>query len=198
MVESKPAMPVDFYYCVVMILSAVADPVKSPVKIAPLVLAIFARRAWVAVTQVSSDPMLNLFAFGHKASIAQIERLSGQDVLPFGWRCYPCDWRGLLDRTNVQFLHETGWIMYCSIALIEWPRLQREYDRSPPGVNGRGAEMSFQTYLDNIEDKTGLTPRQFLSLAHAKGFDDPSTKPAIFTCAICHRRKSFPLGLRKF
>jgi len=36
--------------------------------------------------------------------------------------------------------------------------------------------MSFQAYLDNIEDKTGLTPRQFMALAQAKGFDDPSTK----------------------
>lgn len=30
--------------------------------------------------------------------------------------------------------------------------------------------MSFQAYLDNIEDKTGLTPRQFVDLATAKGF----------------------------
>ena len=32
--------------------------------------------------------------------------------------------------------------------------------------------MSFQAYLDNIETKTGLTPRQFIDLAHAKGFDE--------------------------
>lgn len=31
--------------------------------------------------------------------------------------------------------------------------------------------MSFQAYLDNIETKTGLTPRQFIELATAKGFD---------------------------
>lgn len=31
--------------------------------------------------------------------------------------------------------------------------------------------MSFQAYLDNIEEKTGLTPRQFIELAEAKGFD---------------------------
>jgi Domain of unknown function (DUF4287) len=36
--------------------------------------------------------------------------------------------------------------------------------------------MTFQAYLDNIEDKTGLTPRQFLELAHEKGFDAPGTK----------------------
>lgn len=31
--------------------------------------------------------------------------------------------------------------------------------------------MTFQAYLDNIEAKTGLTPRQFIELAEAKGFD---------------------------
>ena len=36
--------------------------------------------------------------------------------------------------------------------------------------------MSFQAYLDNIEEKTGLTPRQFVALAHEMGLDDPSTK----------------------
>ena len=30
--------------------------------------------------------------------------------------------------------------------------------------------MSFQAYLDNIETKTGLTPRQFIDLATEKGF----------------------------
>ncbi len=35
--------------------------------------------------------------------------------------------------------------------------------------------MTFQAYLDNIEAKTGLTPRQFVDLAHEKGFDE-STK----------------------
>lgn len=32
--------------------------------------------------------------------------------------------------------------------------------------------MSFQAYLDNIEDKTGLTPRQFIGLARERGFDE--------------------------
>jgi hypothetical protein len=36
--------------------------------------------------------------------------------------------------------------------------------------------MSFQAYLDNIEDKTGLTPRQFIELAHENGFGDASVK----------------------
>lgn len=31
--------------------------------------------------------------------------------------------------------------------------------------------MSFQAYLDNIEDKTGKTPNDFIALARAKGFD---------------------------
>ena len=31
--------------------------------------------------------------------------------------------------------------------------------------------MSFQTYLDNIETKTGLTPRQLIEQARAQGFD---------------------------
>jgi hypothetical protein len=35
--------------------------------------------------------------------------------------------------------------------------------------------MSFQAYLDSIEDKTGLTPRQLVAAAHTKGFDE-STK----------------------
>lgn len=36
--------------------------------------------------------------------------------------------------------------------------------------------MSFQAYLDNIEDKTGLTSRQFIALVQKKGFNDSSTK----------------------
>lgn len=35
--------------------------------------------------------------------------------------------------------------------------------------------MSFQAYLDTIEDRTGLTPRQLVDLAAQKGFG-PSTK----------------------
>lgn len=36
--------------------------------------------------------------------------------------------------------------------------------------------MSFQAYLDKIEDKTGLTPRQFMALAQERGYDAPDTK----------------------
>jgi hypothetical protein len=32
--------------------------------------------------------------------------------------------------------------------------------------------MSFQAYLDNIEEKTGKTPREFIAMAEAKGFTD--------------------------
>jgi len=35
--------------------------------------------------------------------------------------------------------------------------------------------MSFQAYVDTIEKKTGLTPRELVEQAHAKGFD-ASTK----------------------
>lgn len=35
--------------------------------------------------------------------------------------------------------------------------------------------MSFQAYLDNIETKTGITPRQFIALAEERGFG-PGTK----------------------
>lgn len=36
--------------------------------------------------------------------------------------------------------------------------------------------MSFQAYLDAIEDKTGLTPRQLVDLAKDKGLDAPGVK----------------------
>ncbi|AWB92120.1 DUF4287 domain-containing protein [Aeromicrobium chenweiae] len=36
--------------------------------------------------------------------------------------------------------------------------------------------MSFQAYLDTIENKTGLTPRQLLDIATSRGYDDPAVK----------------------
>src|SRR5262245_6603021 len=36
--------------------------------------------------------------------------------------------------------------------------------------------MSFQAYLDNIEEKTGKILEEFIALAKQKGFDDPKTK----------------------
>lgn len=38
--------------------------------------------------------------------------------------------------------------------------------------------MSFQTYLDNIEAKTGKTPDEFRALAHARGFMKDGRVPA--------------------
>ncbi len=39
--------------------------------------------------------------------------------------------------------------------------------------------MSFQAYLDAIEVKTGLTPREFIDIAHENGFDDPTAKVGV-------------------
>ncbi|WP_193596847.1 DUF4287 domain-containing protein [Microbacterium sp. YJN-G] len=39
--------------------------------------------------------------------------------------------------------------------------------------------MSFQAYLDNIETKTGLTPRQFVDLATERGFGAETTATPI-------------------
>ena len=36
--------------------------------------------------------------------------------------------------------------------------------------------MSFQAYLDAVETKTGLTPRQIIERAHARGLDAPGVK----------------------
>lgn len=36
--------------------------------------------------------------------------------------------------------------------------------------------MSFQAYLDAIEDKTGLTPRQLVEIAKSRGFDGADVK----------------------
>jgi len=36
--------------------------------------------------------------------------------------------------------------------------------------------MSFQAYLDTIETKTGLTPRELLALAHERGLDEAPVK----------------------
>jgi len=39
--------------------------------------------------------------------------------------------------------------------------------------------MSFQAYLDSIEDKTGLTPRELVSMAGDLGFNEPTTKAGV-------------------
>ena len=51
--------------------------------------------------------------------------------------------------------------------------------------------MSFQAYLDNIEDKTGKTPNDFIVLANAKGFDDPATKTGVIVAWL---KEDFGLG----
>ena len=39
--------------------------------------------------------------------------------------------------------------------------------------------MSFQAYLDTIEEKTGLTPRQLVDIGKERGYDDPSVKAGV-------------------
>ncbi|GAB3535649.1 DUF4287 domain-containing protein [Arthrobacter tecti] len=39
--------------------------------------------------------------------------------------------------------------------------------------------MSFQAYLDAIEDKTGRTPRELVEQAKEHGFDDPAVKAGV-------------------
>ena len=41
--------------------------------------------------------------------------------------------------------------------------------------------MSFQAYLDNIEEKTGKTPNEFIALAHGKGFSNTTKSSEIVT-----------------
>lgn len=41
--------------------------------------------------------------------------------------------------------------------------------------------MSFQAYLDAVETKTGLTPRQLLEIAASKGFDATTKAGPILT-----------------
>ena len=51
--------------------------------------------------------------------------------------------------------------------------------------------MSFQAYLDNIEDKTGKTPNEFIAMAKAKGFDAPDTKAGVIVDWL---KEDFDLG----
>lgn len=50
--------------------------------------------------------------------------------------------------------------------------------------------MSFQSYLDNIETKTGKTPNEFISLAKVKGFN-ADTKPGEIALWL---KQEFDLG----
>ena len=51
--------------------------------------------------------------------------------------------------------------------------------------------MSFQAYLDNIEEKTGKTPNEFIAMAKEKGFDKPETKAGVITAWL---KEEFGLG----
>ncbi len=51
--------------------------------------------------------------------------------------------------------------------------------------------MSFQAYLDNIEEKTGTTPAEFVALAHALGYDAPATRAALIVDWL---KRDFGLG----
>ena len=51
--------------------------------------------------------------------------------------------------------------------------------------------MSFQAYLDNIEEKTGKTPNDLIKIAKEKGFDDPKTKAGDI---ITWLKEDFDLG----
>jgi Domain of unknown function (DUF4287) len=50
--------------------------------------------------------------------------------------------------------------------------------------------MSFQAYLDNIETKTGLTPRQFIALARENGFDETTKATPI----VAWLKEDYALG----
>jgi hypothetical protein len=39
--------------------------------------------------------------------------------------------------------------------------------------------MSFQAYLDKVEEKTGLTPRELVELAKGKGYDAADVKAGV-------------------
>lgn len=51
--------------------------------------------------------------------------------------------------------------------------------------------MSFQAYLDNIEEKTGKTPNDFIAMAKAKGFDKPEIKAGVIATWL---KEDFGLG----
>lgn len=51
--------------------------------------------------------------------------------------------------------------------------------------------MSFQAYLDNIEEKTGKTPNEFIAMAKEKGFDDPAIKAGVIVDWL---KQDFDLG----
>lgn len=53
---------------------------------------------------------------------------------------------------------------------IAFPHQARVASLTSPSGAGNNADMSFQAYLDAVEDKTGRTPEQIVELAHQRGF----------------------------
>lgn len=51
--------------------------------------------------------------------------------------------------------------------------------------------MSFQAYLDNVEEKTGKTPNEFIALAQEKGFNGPAVKSSVIVSWL---KADFGLG----
>jgi len=51
--------------------------------------------------------------------------------------------------------------------------------------------MSFQAYLDNIEQKTGKNPRELIEIAKSKGYDDPTVKAGVIVAWL---KEDFALG----
>lgn len=51
--------------------------------------------------------------------------------------------------------------------------------------------MSFQAYLDNIEEKTGKTPNEFIALVGKKGLNTPETKSGEIVAWL---KEEFDLG----
>jgi uncharacterized protein DUF4287 len=52
----------------------------------------------------------------------------------------------------------------------------KRQDLTATSTHSGGPTISFQAYLDNIEEKTGKTPNDFIAMAKEKGFDAPATK----------------------
>ncbi|MFF1878693.1 DUF4287 domain-containing protein [Leifsonia sp. NPDC058230] len=51
--------------------------------------------------------------------------------------------------------------------------------------------MSFQAYLDAIEVKTGKTPRELVTLAEERGYNDPAVKAGVIVDWL---KEDFDLG----
>src|SRR5690349_16294120 len=70
------------------------------------------------------------------------------------------------------------------------PRPPSLFEGDAAAASAKGPQMSFQAYLDNIQKKTELTPRQFVDIATEKGFG-PSTKS---TPIVAWLKEDYDLG----